>query len=110
MSVFTEDGEDKSLARIGLETGDAFAIFIISTKIVNPEGDGKASLVRNLRVKRNFADGTGEIEPAAEMQKVYLDALKGVIALWDKNFTEIDQLLQCRTCASKVDRLPGTVA
>lgn len=109
LSVATNDGRDESHARIFIGVDGADANFLVTTQKINGEKDRVEGMTRHLRVERNFRDKTGEIEPFAERQRIYLDALKDVMTLWNQRFTEVDQTLLCGACSSKIHRLPGPV-
>jgi hypothetical protein len=109
MGVTTQDEYDESSAKIFVETEGANATFLVRTLKINGEGERVEGVIRHLRVERNFRDGTGEVEPFAEGQDVYTQALKDVIRLWDRKFGEVDKLSLCRSCPAHKDGLPRPV-
>lgn len=111
LNVFTTHTEEESLARISIEVDRASAVFLVTTRKIAREGETER-VFRRMRGERTFSDGTGEIEPHAEQDREYLNALREVIRLLAgrfKEFSEVNQLLVCRTCPAQVSRLPGTV-
>jgi len=109
MSVATGDGHNGSYARIFVGVDGADAHFLVTTQKINGEKDMVEGMTRHLRVERNFKDKTGEIQPFAERQRRYVDALRDVMTLWNQKFTAVDQALLCGACSSKIHRLPGPV-
>lgn len=105
----TYDTYDESRANIAIEVDGASAVFVVKTQKIHGEGERAEGLKRAMRVERNFSDGTGEIEPFAERYRVYLEALKEVMTLWDKTFSQADQSLLCRTCTPQINGLPRPV-
>ncbi len=109
IGVSAQDGNDESTAQIFVATEGASATFLVRAKKQKKEERMTTGLIRHLRVERTFRDGTGDIEPVAEEQKVYVEALKSVLRLLDDNIKKLEQPSLCRTCPAQKNSLPRLI-
>lgn len=104
LSVYSQnDGHNRGMARIFAEVGQARAVFIITST-----GGGEHE-ARRLTLQRDFGDGTGDIIQVKDGKRdgFVMEALSELVGLKRGKMQKTDELL-CRSCAAKVNGLPGS--
>jgi hypothetical protein len=106
LSVYSHnDGANRGMARIFAEVESTKVVFVITS---TGGGDGDS---RRLILQRDFGDGTGDMIQVKDGKKdgFVIKALTELVGLKKGKMKGMDKDLLCRTCAAKVNGLPGPV-